>query len=684
MTNPLFHPSDLPFGVPDFAAITVADIAEALTEGMRQESQQWETIAADPQAPSVINTVVAVDASGAVLGRAESVFYTLLSSLGGTELNELYEQLAPRFSAHSDQFWMNEALYRRFAAVAKLEDLDPETAWHVAGMVADFERSGVSLDEGDKETLRALNAKIASLQAQIDTRITKQLDQTFTTGTAVEELAGLPAERVQAAALAAEDSEVAWKLPVMNFSQPPLIASLADHETRGRALADSMRRGFGGDPDLDTRSLIVELAAARAQRAQLLGFPDHAALAMDDQTVPGPKEALNLLASVGRSAVARMDGEKGEYEALAQESGFDLGPEDWLYFEDKKRAGVLGIDSDELSKYFVLDSVVNDGLFFAANRLYGLTFRPRADIHGWCEDVRTWEVFDEDERPLGLFMADFYTRPGKNGGAWMSELQAGSARTGLLPIVTNDANFDKPEDGGPTLLTWDGVETCFHEFGHALHGLLSNTYYEATAGTEVPSDFVELPSQLNEMWAYNPVVLGNFAKHYETGESLPADIVSKLSASKHFGQAHATAEYVQAALIDQYWHRSPELLPTDPEAVEAFESASLGDAGVSHDLVVPRYRTPYFAHTFAGGYDGAYYSYMWAEAMVGELEEWFAEQSQVDEDGNPDGGLNRRAGKKLRVELLSRGDSRDPLESFVAVRGHMPDGAAVTRRRGLV
>ena len=683
MTNPLFHPSDLPFGVPDFAAITVADMTEALTEGMKQESQEWEQIATDPATPSVINTVAAVDASGAVLGRAESVFYTVLSSLGGAELNELYERLAPKFSAHSDQFWMNQALYQRFAAVAKMEDLDAETAWHVAGVLADFERSGVSLNEDDKEKLRALNAKIASLQAQIDTRMTKQLDQTFTTGTAVTELAGLPADRIEAAALAAEGSEAAWKLPVMNFSQPPLIANLDDHETRGRALADSIRRGFGGDPDLDTRSLIVELAAVRAQRAQLLGFPDHASLAMDDQTVPGPKDALELLTTVGRSAVVRMDEEKEEYELAAQEAGFDLGPEDWLYFEDKKRAGLLGIETDELSKYFALDAVINDGLFFAANRLYGLTFRPRPDIRGWCSDVRTWEVFDEDGRPLGLFMADFYTRPGKNGGAWMSELQAGSARTGLLPIVTNDANFDKPEDGGPTLLNWDGVETCFHEFGHALHGLLSNTYYEATAGTEVPSDFVELPSQLNEMWAYNPVVLGNFAKHYETGEPLPADIVSKLSASKHFGQAHATAEYVQAALIDQYWHRSPELLPTDPEEVEAFESGSLEDAGVSHNLVVPRYRTPYFAHTFAGGYDGAYYSYMWAEAMVGGLEEWFAEQSQVDEDGNPDGGLNRRAGKKLRSELLSRGDSRDPLESFVAVKGHIPEGAAVMRRRGL-
>lgn len=683
MTNPLLHASDLPFGMPDFTAATGENVKEALLRGIQEEEAQWEAIASNPEPATVTNTVVEIDAAGATLGRAESVFAVLLSSVGGSTWESIYEELAPVFSSHDDRFWMNQALYERLRDVADQTDLDAETAQYVSRLLAGFVRRGVLLEEAQKEELRSYNAQVASLQAQIETRITRQLERTVTRGDDLEDLSGLSGAQILAAQKAAAGSSHQWELGVMNFSQPPMIGLLDDHETRKRVFADSIRRGFGGDPDLDTRALIVELTRIRAQRAELLGFADHAELTMDDQTVPGPEQARALLKSVGAAAKVRLEEERVQYDQDAAREGFTLGPEDWVYLEAKRREQTLGVTADELSEYLELDRVIEDGVFYAANRLYGLTFRPRPDIKGWAEGVRAWEVLGDDQRTVGLFLADYYTRPGKSGGAWMGEIQAGSGRAGVLPIVTNDANFPKPADGSPTLLDWDGVETCFHEFGHALHGLLTATFYSGTAGTGVPSDFVELPSQLNEMWAYHPDVLANYARHHRTGEPLPDDVVAKLSDSRHFGQGFSTLEYVQAALLDQYWHREGRLLPGGAEEVEDFEVTALTDAGVDHDLVVPRYRSPYFAHTFAGGYDGAYYSYMWAEAMVGELEEWFQEHAHVDENGISDGGLNREAGALLRDELLSRGSAREPLASFLALRGHEPRGEAVIRRRGL-
>ncbi len=680
MGNPLYNPSELPFGLPDFAAMSPRVLKEAFLAGVRQESAQWEEIANNTEVPTAENTVGAVDAAGPILKRTIPVFYTLLSSVGGVELGELFEELAPRLAAHEDDFWLNRRIYQRYKTLAGSVDLDAETAWLVQVTVEDFERRGVNLDESGQKQLRELNGRIASLQAQVDAKITKQLDQTVTVGDDLLELEGLTPQQVEMARKAGAERGHAWALPVLNYSQPPLIASLANAGTRRRAFTDSISRGFGrtGEDELDTRTLIVALARLRARRARLLGFDSHSDLALAEQTVPSPEAARALLSTVGKAAVARLEEESSKYREAARADGVELGAPDWAFYEEKARSAALGLDPEALREYFELDSVITNGLFYAAGELYGLEFRARPDLKGWTEDVRVWEVFAENGRPLGLFLADYYTRPGKSGGAWMSELQAGCGREGSLPIVTNDANFDKPKDGQPTLLTWDQVETCFHEFGHALHGLLSNTYYSATAGTEVPSDFVELPSQLNEMWAYNPQVLARYAKHYKTGEPLPEATARKLAASRAFGQAFATLEYVQSALIDQWWHREEEGLPDGPQEVAPFEAEALESFGVAHDLVVPRYRGPYFAHTFAGGYDAGYYSYMWAEAMVGELEEWFADHA---EDG--DGGLNRAAGQVLRDELLARGNSRDPLRSFVAVKGRLPEGEAVVRRRCL-
>ncbi len=674
--NPLMSPSKLPFGVPDFEQIRFEHLEPALMEGLAQEKADWHRIATNPEVPDVDNTVAAVDRAGDLLDRAVMVFGTLSSSIGGPELDALQEKLAPLFAAHTDDFYTNKRLYDRYKKVAEAEDLDAETRWLVDETIRDFERSGVNLPEKAKKRLRKLNAKIAELEARIDTRITNQLIETALYGDSLEELAGLSEEEITAAHEAGKAEGREWKLSVSNFSIPTQLASLTNAETRQKLLEVSLQRGSTGNLETDTRDLIIELAKRRDKRAQLLGFNSHADIVMDEETVPSPKEARSLLRRVGEAARDALEKEAGEYRKVAPDGTLTVA--DWPLLEERARKDSLGVDSEELKQYLELNKVVEDGVFYAANRLYGLTFTKRNDIVGWAPEVQTWEVEDEDGRVVGLFMADYFKRPGKSGGAWMSLLEPGCKRTGHLPVITNDCNFDKAPEGQPVLLSWDNVETLFHEFGHALHGLLTQTYYEETAGANVPRDFVELPSQLNEMWAFHPEVLGNYARHWETGEPLPAEVQEALVNSKHFGQPYSTLEYVQAALIDQAWHDGTAELPRDLDDVDTFEAEALEAAGVAHELVAPRYRSPYFAHAFTGGYDAAYYSYMWAEAMVGELEEWLRNEAAKE-----DGGLNREAGNILRKELLSRGNSRPPMESFVAVRGHMPDGGAVTRRRGL-
>lgn len=677
--NPLMEPSGLPFGVPDFAAIEIEDIEPAVMAGIQEEFEDWDRIATNPESADVENTVEAVDRAGELLTRAAGVFWTLASSIGGPELEELQEKLAPVFAAHSDDFYTNEQLYERYKEVATLKNLDEETRWLVDQTIKDFERSGVKLNARAKEDLRAMNQEIAGLEAQIDTRISRQLQDTGITGEDLGELEGLSDGEIAAAQTDTRKGTATWRMGVSNFSIPPKLASLKSPEVRARALENSLGRGSTGDSATDTRDLIVKLTKLRARRAKLLGYPSHAAIVVDEETVPSPEAARALLVEVGEAAKVALDREANEYTKLAREDEVDFSVSDWPYYEERARKLALGVDSAELRDYFELDRVVNDGIFFAARRLYGLTFEPRPDIVGWSPETESWEVRDENGNTIGLFMADYYVRPGKSGGAWMSDIFPGSERSGKLPVITNNANFERPATGEPTLLTWDNVETVFHEFGHALHGLLTKTHYDATAGTNVPRDFVELPSQLNEMWAFHPEVLASYAKHWKTGEELPLDTREALARSKFFGQPYATLEYVQSALIDQAWHDSPSDLPEEAEQVDSFEADALERYGAASPFAVPRYRTPYFAHAFAGGYDAGYYSYMWAEAMVGELEEWFRDEASRSSDG----GLNREAGERLRVELLSRGNSRDPLESFVAVRGHEPEGAAVIRRRGL-
>lgn len=673
--RPYEAPSDLPYGVPDFQNVDVKEVREALKRGMASEAKLWDDIASNPAAPTVENTLVPIDLGDGELERASSVFYTLVASVGGEEWEELQEELAPQLAAHEDNFWLNDDLYHRYLALSETPGLDAESAWLVHETLQGFRLSGIDLDESGRAELRDLNRREAQLDAAIDRAITRQLQAAGTEGEDLPALEGLTEQQLQIAKEEGAKRGVSWWLGVSNYTQPPLIASLKKRTTRAAVLRDSVSRGFGGDEGLDTRDAIIELAKVRARRAHLLGHPSHASLTIEEETAPSPEAATKMLEGVAQKARQRLDLEAQNYVVQAAKEGAGFGPEDWLFYEEQAKSALLGVDSEELSAYFPLSQVIEDGVFFAANKIYGLSFIPRPDVKGWADEVLTFQVNSRDGRPIGLFMADYYARDGKSGGAWMAEVQAGCALTGTAPIITNNANFKKRPDGGEPLLSWDQVETCFHEFGHALHGLLSNTRYNSTAGTDVARDFVELPSQLNEMWAYHPQVMSRYARHYETGEPLPEDVARKLRESKQFGQAFTTLEYVQAALIDQAWHgEGPK--PSRPEDIELFETEVLTSHGADHPLVWPRYRTPYFAHAFAGGYDGAYYSYMWAEAMVAELERWFVE------DGEDFGTLAAK-GDVLTRELLSRGNSRAPLESFLAVTERMPRAESVALRRGL-
>lgn len=670
--NPYKAPSPLPYGVPNFTGVQPKEVRHALLAGIEGEKKIWQRVATNKDKPTPENTVVPIDLGDGMLDRAASVFFTILSSIGGKDWEDLQEEMAPKFASHSDDFWLNDAIYQRYLKLSD-QDLDDETAWLVEETISSFRLSGIDLDEKGKAKLRALNKREAELQAAIDQKITAGLHEAGSGGNDLAALAGLTDEQLDRAKHEGEKRGKAWWLSAANYSQPPLIASLHRKDTRAKLLKDSVERGFTEGLEADTRKEIIELVEVRAKRARLLGFPSHSDLVLEEETAPDPQAAISMLESVGAAAKRKLDEEAQIYGLKAEAKGETLDAEDWLYYEAEEHAQALGFDAEQLKAYFPLEQVVRDGVFYAANRVYGLTFTRRADVAGWAPDVATWQVDGEDGRPIGLFMADFYSRPGKSGGAWMSQIQSGCALAGTYPIVTNNTNFTKGEDA--TLLTWEEVITLFHEFGHALHGLLSNTFYCSNAGTDVPRDFVEVPSQLNEMWAYNPEVLANFAKHYKTSKPLPEEAITKLADMLRFGQAFSSLEYVQAAIIDQAWHGG-DATPKTPEEVAEFEREALVRHGVEHDLAWPRYRTPYFAHNFAGGYDAAYYSYMWSEVMVAALEQW------VKADGT---GLAdcRGKGAVLANEILSKGNSRPPLSSFMAVTGSQPDAQSVVLRRGL-
>ena len=585
--------------------------------------------------------------------------------------------MAPKLSAHQDLISLNDKLFARIEQIVKVRDqlkLDAESSRLLDRYYTDFVRAGAKLDATQKDKLKALNAQLATLGNQFSQNVLKETNSSALVLEHKEDLAGLSEAEIQIAAAAAKAKGMDGKflIPLMNTTGQPAIASLEKREIRQRLHEASVNRGSHGG-ESDNRKIAIELARLRAERAQLLGYTHYADYGLEDETAKTSTAVNKMLSGLAPAAVANAKAEAAELQKLidAKQGGFQLAAWDWAYYTEQLRKEKYAFDDGQLRPYFELNQVLEKGVFFAATKLYGITFKERKDLPVYHPSVRVYEIFDADGKPMALFLADMYARDSKRGGAWMNSYVEQSHLFGKKPVIANHLNIPQPPAGEPTLLTVDEVKTAFHEFGHALHGLFSNVKYPRFSGTNVPRDFVEYPSQVNEMWATWPEVLKNYAKHYQTGAPIPQTLLDKVAASKKFNQGYTTTEYIAASLLDQRWHQlTPAQIPAD---AIAFEQAALKDMGVDFAPVPPRYRTTYFSHIFGGGYSAGYYAYLWSEVLDADTVEWFHEQ----------GGLNRKNGDWFRQQLLSRGGSIDPMESFRQFRGRDPKIEPLLLRRGL-
>ncbi|HYP81280.1 MAG TPA: M3 family metallopeptidase, partial [Steroidobacteraceae bacterium] len=566
--------------------------------------------------------------------------------------NALRNDYAPRFAAHTDAIQLNGALFARLQALYAKRGtlgLDAESQRLIERYYSDFVRAGAKLSGPDKEKLKAINAELAALSSRFTQNVLDEVNASAVVVDDVKELDGLSAAQIAAASAEAATRKMPGKyvLTLLNTTGQPPESQLTSRKLRQRLHEASIARGSKGGP-YDNREIISRTMRLRAERAALLGFVNHAAYVLADETAETPDAVNRMLRQLAPAAVANARREAALLQARidAENGGFQLAPWDWSYYSEKVRAEKYAFDGSQLKPYLELDNVLEKGVFFAAGKLYGLRFKRRTDLPVYQPDVRVYDVFDASGKQLAIFMTDVYARPSKRGGAWMNSYVSQSALTGYLPVVANHLNIPKPPPGEPTLLTWDEVVTAFHEFGHALHGMFSNVKYPYFSGTNVPRDFVEYPSQVNEMWADAPAVLQNYAHHYQTGAPLPRDLLDKVIAAAKFNQGFATTEYLGAALVDQRWHQLAAMQVPPPEGVMQFEADALAAEGVDFAPVPPRYRTPYFSHIM-GGYSAGYYSYIWAEVLDANSRAWFASH----------GGLTRANGDRFRRTLLSRGGS---------------------------
>ncbi|TQN37529.1 peptidyl-dipeptidase Dcp [Blastococcus colisei] len=671
--NPLAQVSELPFRLPPFADISDEHCREALLAGMAEQRSEIAAIVGSATAPTFENTVVAMERSGALLTRAWSVFGNLTSSVSTPRLREIEREVAPLEAAHSDAIRLEPALFARIAAVhAARHDggLDEEAVRLVERYHLDFVLAGAQLDEEGRARLTELNQELSTLSTTFGQNL-----QLATEAAAVRvgeraELDGLSEEEIAGAATAAADRRLdGYLLALLLPTGQPVLAKLRNRELRRRVLEASLGRASAGEHD--NGPVATRIATLRAERARLLGFATHADLVLADSTARTTAAVDAMLASMAPASVSNAEAEAAIVREAAARDGVELEPWDWAFYSEQVRAERYAVDTAALRPYFELDRVLVDGVFHAAGLLYGYRFTPRPELVGYHPDVRVWEVSDAGGAAVGLYLGDFFAREGKRGGAWMSSFVRQSRLLGSSPVVVNNLNVSRAPAGQPTLLTLDEVNTLFHEFGHALHGLSSAVTYPRFSGTAVPRDFVEFPSQVNEMWALWPEILSNYAHHVETGQPLSQAAVESIDAARLWGEGFGTLEYLAATLLDQAWHRiTPDTEIGDPLT---FEQRALEDAGVASSLVPPRYRTTYFQHIFAGGYAAGYYSYIWSEVLDADTVEWFKEN----------GGLRRENGDAFRTKLLAVGGSVDPLAAFRAVRGRDADPQPLLRRRGL-
>lgn len=676
--NPFAKPSTLPFQYPAFDKIKNEHFVPAFEAGMTEHRTEVDAIADSKDAPTFDNTIVAMEKSGQLLNRAAAVFFNLSGANTNDDLEKIQSEMAPKLSAHQDAITLNPKLFARIEALYAKRDtlaLDAEGKRLIERYYTDFVRAGAKLNEADKAKLKGMNAELATLQTQFSQNMLKENNASAVVVDSKDELKGMSDEAIAAAAEAAKQRKLDGKyvIALQNTSGQPALAQLQNRAVRERLQKASVSRASHGG-EFDNRAIVAKVAKIRAERAALLGYENHAAYTLEDETAKTVKAVNDRLAQLAPAAVANAKKEAADLQAMIdkEKGGFQLAPWDWAYYAEKVRAEKYSFDESQLRPYFELDNVLKNGVFFAANKLYGLSFKERTDLPVYNPDVRVFDVTDADGKQLAIFLVDWYARDNKRGGAWMNEYVSQSGLFGTHPVVANHLNIPKPPKGEPTLMTFDEVNTAFHEFGHALHGMFSNVKYPRFSGTNVPRDFVEYPSQVNEMWMTWPEVLKNYAKHYKTGAPIPQELVDKVTAAQKFNQGFATTEYLGAALLDQSWHQIKAGQAPAADGVLDFEAAALKQAGVDFAPVPPRYRSAYFSHIM-GGYAAGYYAYIWSEVLDADSVEWFKEN----------GGLSRKNGDHFRQTLLSRGGSVDAMQLFKDFRGRDPDVKPLLERRGL-
>ncbi len=676
--NPFYTESSLYMKYPEFDKIKNKHYTPAFEKGMADHIAEIDAIAERADSPTLENTIISMEKSGALLDRVATVFFSLTSANTNDAMEKIRSEMAPKLSAHSDQILLNGKLFHRVKTIYEQRDqlgLDAESKRLVEKYYTDFIRSGANLSSEEKESLKKINGEMAVLQTTFSQNVLKEVNALAVVVDSKDELDGLSDAAIEAAANEAKSRELDGKyvLTLRNTSGQPPMASLTNRALRERIHKTSLSRGSRGS-DFDNRDILANVIKLRAEKAQLMGYDNHAAYSLENQTAQTPKAVNERLSSLAPKAVANANKEATDLQKMidAEDGSFKLASWDWDFYTEKVRADRYNFDASQLKPYFEMDNVLQNGVFYTATQLFGITFKERFDLPVYQEDVRVFEVFNEDGSVLALFIFDGYARSSKRGGAWMNAYVGQSKLKGNKPVIANHLNVVKPPKGEPTLMSFDEVITTFHEFGHALHGMFSDVNYPYFAGTSVPRDFVEYPSQVNEMWAIWPEVLKNYAVHHETGKPMPKELLDKVLATQKFNQGFATTEYLAASLLDQALHQlSPDQVPTGEEII-AFEADALKTAGVAMDVIPPRYRSTYFSHII-GGYSAGYYSYIWSEVLDADTVEWFKEN----------GGLKRENGDHFRKTLLSRGGSKDALKIFKDFRGAEPNIQPLLDRRGL-
>ena len=672
--NPFLAKSNLEYELPPFAEISEDHYLPAFYAGMEEQLAEVEKITSQAEV-TFENTLVALEASGGILSRVAAVFYNKSSSDTNEAIDKIEAEIAPKLAAHSDKIKLNQRLFARITHLVDSGlDLNSEDAWLLKRYHRDFLHAGAGLSDSQREEIKKINEELSTLQTEFSKKVLSETNDLALFVDEVKELDGLSDNQIKACKAAADARGVKDKFMIgaVNFTGHPLLRSLKNRELRKKVMQASLSKGLRGN-GFDTREVLLKMVKLRAARAEIFGKSSHAQYSLSEQTAGAPEKVHTMLRKIAPAALANAKAEGRDLERLAKLDGIEkLESWDWDYYTEKVRAEKYDLDTSLMKPYFELESVLFKGVFFSAGKLYGMSFKERPDLVTYHPEARAFEVFNEDGSKIGLYIADFYTRDSKRGGAWMNSLVKQSHLLNQFPVVVNNLNIPKPPEGEATLLTLDETTTLFHEFGHAIHGLLSNVKYPRFSGTAVQRDFVEFPSQVNEMWILDPQIVDNYARHYQSGERLPQSWIDKLEESSTFNEGHATTSYMAAAILDLAWHSlSSDEVVSD---VEKFEAEAIESYGLAYDCVPTRYRSSYFSHIFAGGYSAGYYGYIWAEVFDADTGEWFKEN----------GGLTRENGDHLRGKLMSQGGSIDSLEMFRNFRGRDAVIEPLLKRRGLV